>query len=33
MGRLGIHSFVWTAGGSQRALEEAMEKSAACGYR
>jgi len=33
MGRLGIHSFVWTGGGTQAMLEEAMEKSAACGYR
>jgi D-psicose/D-tagatose/L-ribulose 3-epimerase len=33
MGRLGIHSFVWTGGATQVMLEEAMEKSAACGYR
>ena len=33
MGRLGIHSFVWTGGGTQAMLEDAMEKSAACGYR
>jgi D-psicose/D-tagatose/L-ribulose 3-epimerase len=33
MRRLGIHSFVWTGGGSQHELEEAMDKSAACGYR
>lgn len=33
MGRLGIHSFVWTGGATQTELEEAMEKSAACGYR
>jgi D-psicose/D-tagatose/L-ribulose 3-epimerase len=33
MQRLGIHSFVWTGGGSQQELEEAMDKSAACGYR
>ena len=33
MGRLGIHSFVWTGGSTQAMLEEAMEKSAACGYR
>jgi D-psicose/D-tagatose/L-ribulose 3-epimerase len=33
MQRLGIHSFVWTGGGSQHELEEAMDKSAACGYR
>ena len=33
MRRLGIHSFVWTDGGTQAGLEEAMEKSAACGYR
>ena len=33
MGRLGIHSFVWTGGGTQAMLEEAMEKSAACGFK
>ncbi len=33
MKRLGIHSFVWTGGQTQAGLEEAMEKSAACGYR
>lgn len=33
MNRLGIHSFVWTGGGTQDALEQAMQKSAACGYR
>jgi len=33
MRKLGIHSFVWTDGGTQAGLEEAMEKSAACGYR
>lgn len=33
MGRLGIHSFVWTGGATQSMLEDAMEKSAACGYR
>jgi D-psicose/D-tagatose/L-ribulose 3-epimerase len=33
MRRLGIHSFVWTGGGTQAELEGAMEKSAACGYR
>jgi D-psicose/D-tagatose/L-ribulose 3-epimerase len=32
MGRLGIHSFVWTGGQTQAMLEEAMEKSASCGY-
>ncbi|RJT41487.1 sugar phosphate isomerase/epimerase [Mesorhizobium waimense] len=32
MRRLGIHSFVWTGGGTQAMLEEAMENSAACGY-
>ena len=32
MNRLGIHSFVWTGGGTQEALEQAMQKSAACGY-
>jgi D-psicose/D-tagatose/L-ribulose 3-epimerase len=33
MGRLGIHSFVWTGGGTEDELVAAMEKSAACGYR
>ena len=33
MGRLGIHSFVWTGGATQAMLEEAMEKSADCGYK
>lgn len=33
MGRLGIHSFVWTGGSTQAMLEDAMEKSAACGYK
>ncbi len=33
MQRLGIHSFVWTGGQTQRGLEEAMEKSAAAGFR
>src|ERR1043165_6905546 len=33
MRKLGIHSCVWTDGGTQAGLEEAMEKSAACGYR
>lgn len=33
LGKLGIHSFVWTDGGSEAGIEEAMEKSAACGYR
>jgi D-psicose/D-tagatose/L-ribulose 3-epimerase len=33
MGRLGIHSFVWTGGGTQAMLEDAMENSAACGYK
>jgi D-psicose/D-tagatose/L-ribulose 3-epimerase len=33
MRRLGIHSFVWTGGQSQAGLEEAMEKSAAAGFR
>ncbi len=33
MGKLGIHSFVWTDGATEAALEAAMEKSAACGYR
>jgi len=33
MNRLGIHSFVWTGGATQEGLEEAMENSAACGFR
>jgi len=33
MRRLGIHSFVWTAGQTQAGLEMALEKSAACGYQ
>ena len=33
MKRLGIHSFVWTGGATQEGLEEAMENSAACGFR
>lgn len=33
MSRLGIHSFVWTGGQTQSMLEEAMENSAACGYK
>lgn len=33
MRRLGIHSFVWTAGQSQDGLEMALEKSAEHGYR
>lgn len=33
MGRLGIHSFVWTGGQTQAMLEDAMEKSASCGYK
>ncbi|GGE10251.1 epimerase [Aureimonas endophytica] len=33
MRRLGIHSFVWTGGGTQAELETAMEKSAECGFR
>jgi D-psicose/D-tagatose/L-ribulose 3-epimerase len=33
MGRLGIHSFVWTGGGTQDELERAMDRSAECGYR
>lgn len=32
MGRLGIHSFVWTGGQTQTMLEDAMEQSASCGY-
>ncbi len=33
MKRLGIHSFVWTGGQTQAGLEDAMEKSAAAGFR
>jgi D-psicose/D-tagatose/L-ribulose 3-epimerase len=33
MRRLGIHSFVWTGGGTQDDLERAMDRSAECGYR
>lgn len=33
MRRLGIHSFVWTGGQSQAGLEEAVEASAAAGFR
>lgn len=33
MRRLGIHSFVWTGGGTQDALERALEQSAECGYK
>ena len=33
MNRLGIHSFVWTSGATQQGLEQAMDDSAACGYR
>ena len=33
MRRLGIHSFVWTGGRTQAGLDEALEKSAAAGYR
>lgn len=33
MGRLGIHSFVWTGGQTQEGLEMALEKSAAHGFR
>jgi D-psicose/D-tagatose/L-ribulose 3-epimerase len=33
MGKLGIHSFVWTDGSSESGIEDAMEKSGACGYR
>lgn len=33
MGRLGIHSLVWTDGQTQEGLESAMEKSAACGFQ
>ncbi|RIY02672.1 sugar phosphate isomerase/epimerase [Aureimonas flava] len=33
MARLGIHSFVWTGGGTQDELERALDRSAECGYR
>ena len=33
MGRLGIHSFVWTGGQTQEGLEMALHKSAEHGYR
>lgn len=33
MRRLGIHSFVWTAGQTQEGLEQALDKSAEHGYR
>jgi D-psicose/D-tagatose/L-ribulose 3-epimerase len=33
LGKLGIHSFVWTDGGTERGIEGAMENSAACGYQ
>lgn len=33
MARLGIHSFVWTDGGTEDSLIDAMERSAASGYR
>ncbi len=33
MGRLGIHSFVWTGGQTQEGLEMALTKSAEHGYR
>lgn len=33
MGRLGIHSFVWTGGQTQEGLEYALEKSAEHGFR
>jgi D-psicose/D-tagatose/L-ribulose 3-epimerase len=33
MGKLGIHSFVWTDGGTESGIEGAMENSAKCGYR
>ena len=33
MGRLGIHSFVWTGGQTQQGLELALEQTAAHGYR
>ncbi len=33
MKRLGIHSFVWTGGGTQDELERALDRSAECGYK
>ncbi len=33
MGRLGIHSFVWTDGNSQEGLESALERTAEHGFR
>ncbi|MDH2327119.1 sugar phosphate isomerase/epimerase [Cereibacter sp. SYSU M97828] len=33
MGKLGIHSFVWTGGQTQEGLEMALEKTAEHGYR
>ena len=33
MGRLGIHSFVWTNGKTQEGLERALEKTAEHGFR
>src|ERR1700760_3760542 len=33
MGKLGIHSFVWTDGGAEAGIEAAMENSAKCGYK
>ncbi|OQM75433.1 sugar phosphate isomerase/epimerase family protein [Manganibacter manganicus] len=33
MKKLGIHSFVWTDGATESGIEQAMEKSSACGYR
>ena len=33
MDKLGIHSFVWTDGATEEGIEQAMEKSAASGYR
>ena len=33
MGRLGIHSFVWTGGETQEGLETALDRSAECDYR
>lgn len=33
LGKLGIHSFVWTDGSTAEGIEQAMEKSAAHGYK
>ena len=33
MGKLGIHSFVWTDGGTEAGIEKAMEQAGAQGYQ